>query len=353
MNAVLEGLAANPALPGHLLDRLVTVPSLGWTLASRPDLGPEHVRALLELDDPSVVAELLSRGRVVPSDVHSSDPAVLLALTAHPDCDPALVRSLALHPAARRRLPAVARVLPADVLELLAADPEVAAEVALHHALPPALAESLSRHPAPEVREAVASSPHTPAAVLTRLSAEDALARSLARNPATPAAVAAGLLRHHAARYFLASRTDLPVEVYEQLASEIEPGVLLELAANPAVPEEVARQLRKPTRTSPAPVVLDVSCSPESLHDMALSGDVETLRAIAQHPAAWGETLLLCLGDPRARHFAAGHPNLPAGTIAELLESAFTAGAAASNPSLPVTVMEELAGGGKRFPALS
>lgn len=344
VNAVLEGLASNPALPAHLLDRLVTVPSLGWTLSTRPDLRADHVRALLALDDASVVAELLSQGRVSPSDVHSSNPDVLLAVTTHPDCDPALVRSLAMHPTARLRLPAVAWSLPPDVLEFLAGDPSVAAEVALHHALPPSLADSLSRHPSFEVREAVASSPHTPAAVLTRLSAEDALARSLARNPATPAAVAAGLVRHHAARFFLASRPDLPPEVYEQLASEIEPGILRELAANTAVPAEVARSLAgtRAPRTPPQ-VVLDPSCPPESLHRMALqAGTPETCRAIARHPAARGETLVLCLEDAQARHFAAGHPNLPVEKIVELLGSEFTAGPAASNPSLPVAVMEEL-----------
>ncbi len=446
MSAVLEGLASNPALPGHLLDRLVAVPPLGWTLAARPDLRAHHVRALLALDDASVVAELLSRGRASPADVRSSDPSVLLAVTGHPDCDPSLVRSLAMHPTARLRLPEIAVSLPADVLEFLAADPEVAAEVVRHHALPAPLADSLSRHPSFEVRAAVAASPHAPVSVLTRLGTEDALARRLAGNPATPGAVAAGLFRDHAARYFLASRTDLPVRVYEQLACEIEPGILTELATNPAVPVEVLRRLtgtralrlallRNPalpldllaevagtTRISrfrvprvasasaaelwalaasgtaqvrkmvasraDLPIELvsslvadpdfevagavaanplvtvdqlsalverhgvqvhpwvarNASCPPELLHRMALSAGTvaETWRAVASHPAAWGETLLPCLGDAQARHLAAGHPHLPVGTIVELLRSEFTAGAAASNPSLPVPVMEEL-----------
>ena len=52
--------------------------------------------------------------------------------------------------------------------------------------------------------------------------------------------------------------------------------------------------------------------------------------------------MLLCLEDAQARYLAAAHPCLPVARIVELLGSAFTAGAAAANPSLPVRVMEEL-----------
>jgi hypothetical protein len=71
----------------------------------------------------------------------------------------------------------------------------------------------------------------------------------------------------------------------------------------------------------------------------------ETCRAVARHPHASGETLVLCLEDAQARHFAAAHPHLPVPVIEELLGSEFTAGAAAANPSLPVRVMEELVDG--------
>jgi hypothetical protein len=452
VNAVLEGLASNPALPRPLLDRLVTRPGLAAELADRADLTAEHVRALLAHGDPTAVYRLLENGMVDPADVPIVDESVALVLTGRADADPALARALAFHPdpSVRASLPERACSLPADVVALLARDPEpeVVAELVLFHALPPALATSLSRHPSPGVLRALASSPHTPASVLARLQ-PDGLVRELAANPATPPGVAANLLPHHASRYFLAGRPDLPPGVYEQLASELEPGILSRLAENPAVPVPVLRQLtgtralrrvllRNPAipldlleelapaaRIGPDPVPRIASASPtelralaaspvmqvrmmvaaradlppdlfdglvraddpgvaaavvvhplvtvpqlgelasrhgprlypriarnplcpaELLHHMALrAASVEkTWRAVARHPHASGETLLLCLEDAQARHFAAAHPHLPVPVILELLGSEFTAGAAAANPSLPVRVMEELVDG--------
>lgn len=450
VNAVLEGLASNPALPATLLDRLVTHPELAPDLAQRADLSPAHVRALLAYGDSTTVYTLLDKGLVHPADIPITNESVALVVTGSPDADPALARALAFHPdpALRARLPEWACPLPADVVDLLVRDPDpsVVAELVLFQPLPLASAVSLSSHPSLDVRRALASSPHTPPSVLTSLSSSDAFVRELAANPATPASVAADLLRHHASRYFLAERADLPPGVYEQLASELEPGILSRLAANPAVPVPVLRQLtatralrlallRNPAipldllvelaptaRIGPDPlpriasasvaelrelassrvaqvrmlvaarpdlpadlfaglvpdpdagvaaavavhplvtvaqlwelverhgprlyprVARNPLCPPELLHHMASrAGSVEkTYRAVARHPAAWGETLLLCLEDAQARHLAAAHPHLPVPAIVELLGSEFTAGAAAANPALPVHVMEDL-----------
>ncbi|MDX3663489.1 hypothetical protein PV646_39915 [Streptomyces sp. ID05-26A] len=447
MNAVLEGLASNPALPGFLLDRLVTSAELAPVLADRNDLTPQHVRAVLAHGDSLAVHTLLEKELARPEDVPIANESVALVLTGRADADPALARALAFHPdpSVRANLPEWACALPTDVIALLARDPSpsVVAELVLFHELPLPLASTVSRHPDPVVRRAVASSPHTPASVLATLDRGE-LARELAANPTTPAALAADLLPHHASRYFLAERVDLPSGVYEQLASELEPGILSQLAANPAVPVPVLRQLsgtralrpvvlRNPSipldlltelapaaRIGPDPVpriasasatelrdlaaspvaqvrlmvasrtdlpadlfarlVTDAdhgvaaaaaprataaelwelvsrhgvpvfagvarnpSCPPELLHHMALRAEStgKVRRAVAGHAAARGETLLLCLGDARARHLAAAHPHLPVGTILELLGSEFTAGAAAANPSLPVRVMEDL-----------
>lgn len=92
-----------------------------------------------------------------------------------------------------------------------------------------------------------------------------------------------------------------------------------------------------------AAVARNLRCPAELLHHMALrASGVEIYRAVARHPHALGETLLLCLEDAQARHLAAAHPHLPVATIVELLGSEFTARPAAANPSLPVRVMEEL-----------
>ncbi|MFD4675911.1 hypothetical protein ACFWNN_39735 [Lentzea sp. NPDC058450] len=426
MNLELEGLASNPALPSFLLDRLVHDATLAPDLAARGDLTESHVRTLLSHGSSSVAYVLLSRRTVAPADVPLTDEAVALAVTSHPDADPSVARVLAHHPdeSVRAELPEWAASLPQDVIARLAADtPPVVAELLLFHAVPASLASALSDHPSPEVRAALARSPHTPAEVLTSLSPEP-LARELASNPATPPSLAADLLPWHASRYYLASRTDLPESAYAALASELEPGILANLAANPAVPVPILRSLAEtPTlrgavlhnpaipldllvelapvaRTGanlvpriesatpaeleslagspveqvrmmvasvvagrPGVVLEDLVarhgpwlypraaanplCTPELLHHMASHADsAATYRAVARHPAAAGETLLLCLGDARARHFAAAHPNLPEGTIMELLGSEFTAGAAAANPSLPLYAMEHLVGGG-------
>ncbi|GLY51018.1 hypothetical protein [Lentzea sp. NBRC 102530] len=420
MNAELEGLATNPALPAFLLDRLVHDPSLASELAGRTDLTPARVRTLLSHGDSSATHGLLRAGLAAPADVPLLNESVALVVTSHPDADPGVARVLAHHPDAtvRAELPEWAFALPPDVIDLLAADPspDVVSELVLFHTTP------LRDHSSPEVRSALARSQHTPADVLASLSAES-LARELASNPATPAAVAADLMRWPACRYYLAERTDLPAALYEQLALELEPGVLSNLASNPAVPVHVLRSLavttplRRAVLHNPAipldllvelapvartgaklvPRVESASaaelsalgsspveqvrkmvasvaatradaagleelarlgswlhpriasnplCTPELLHRMASGGSAKTLRAVAQHPAASGETLLLCLEDARARYLAAAHPNLPVDSIVELLASEFTAGAAASNPSLPVPVMEHLADGG-------
>lgn len=447
MNAVLDGLASNPALPSSLLDRLIAFPALAEELAQRLDLAPHHVRALLAVGDAAVTYTLLDKGWVAPADVPLSNPQVALAVAGHPDADPAVARSLAASGdvAVRLALPERARRLPADVIELLAGDQDdrVVAELVTFHALPSSLAEALSRHPGVEVRRALAASSYTPAAVLVRLGY---FPRELAQNPATPPLLAAELLPHHVARYWLASRVDLPPEVYAELASELEPGILAQLAGNPAVPVEVLRSLvttraaqRELLRNPAVPLDLLVEvaaaaqigtavvprvavasedelralvasdvvqarmlvgaradlplelvqqlvsdpdpgvaaavvtnplvtveqlwwlverhgavvyprvarsplCPSELLHHMASRADGvgEVHRAVARHPRARGETLLLCLEDAQARHLAACHPALPVPTIMELLGGEFTAGPAAANPSLPVAVMEEL-----------
>ncbi|WP_434442151.1 hypothetical protein [Lentzea sp. E54] len=344
MNAVLLGLASNPALPGRLLDRLVVFPELGFELASRADLSTGHVHALLSHGDPSVVHQLLSTHRVRPADVPLTTEPVALALTGHPGADPAVARVLAFHPdpAIRRQLPERAHHLPADVIERLAGDddPEVVAELVTFHALPPALALAVSRHPAAGVRHAVAASPHTPAPVLVALSADDSLARELASNPATPPLVAADLLRHHASRYFLASRTDLPVEVYERLASEIEPGILSELAANPAVPAAVLRHLtgtRALLRNPAIPLDLLVELAP------AARIGTEVVPRVAAASAAELRTLA---GSPvtQVRMMVAARADLPLDLVQSLVldDDPGVAAAVVTNPLVSVTQLWEL-----------
>ncbi|MEV6244165.1 hypothetical protein [Lentzea sp. NPDC051838] len=258
MNAVLDGLASNPALPSSLLSRVVVLADgvLALTLARRSDLSGAHVQALLALGDADVVAALLEEGWVHPSAVPVLDVWTALVVAEHPDAPPDLVRSLAVHPDPVVRI-RLARLgcLPADVARILARDPDSRVAAAL-----------FSRVEQPSVR----------------------------------------------------AEPDLTVvEIRSLVASEGSAAYV--------------RAARSP------------QCPPDLLHLMASrTEEGEVLRAVARNPHTSGETLLLCLGDAQARHLAAAHPRLPVPMIVKMLGSEFTAGPAASNPSLPVEVMEEL-----------
>ena len=150
----------------------------------------------------------------------------------------------------------------------------------------------------------------------------------------------------------LARRTDLSPAQVQALLARDDPAVVSALLASGRAEEVVTRpqvteaqlwELAEQHARWPE-VARNPQCPPDLLHHMASQAgtDVETYRAIARHPRARGETLLLCLGDAQARHLAACHPNLPVDTILELLDSEFTARPAAANPSLPVEVMERL-----------
>lgn len=345
MNAVLEGLASNPALPGFLRDRLVTSAELAPVLADRDDLTSQHVRALLAHGDSSAVHTLLEKGLVRPEDVPIVNESVVLVLTGRADSDPALARALAFHPdpTVRAKLPEWACSLPADVIALLARDPSppVVAELVLFHDLPVALASAVSRHPDPGVRRALASSPHTPASVLESLD-QGELARELASNPATPAALAANLLSHHASRYFLAGRTDLPSGVYEQLASELEPGILSRLAANPAVPVPVLRQLAG-TRALRPVVLRNPSIPLDLLTELAPAARIGP-DPVPRITSASAVELRELVASPVAqvRMMVASRADLPADLFARLVTDTDHGVAAAAAPRASAAELWEL-----------
>lgn len=186
----------------------------------------------------------------------------------------------------------------------------------------------------------------------------DTVLDGLAENPALPPHLLDRLiaLADGVTCLELARRTDLSPAQVQALLTRDDPAVVSALLASGRVgPADVPctdlaaeAQLRELVeRYGPErwpEVARNSHCPPDLLHHMASQAGtvVETYRAIARHPRARGETLLLCLSDAQARHLAACHPNLPVDTILELLGSEFTARPAAANPSLPVEVMEEL-----------
>lgn len=133
MIPLLCGLAAQPALPADLLERLTglagRVPDpdeeLACALAERTDLTSGQVRALAAVE--SAAIRLAHAGRLDPADVDPLDrPSVALALLDEGLGLSEWARVLAAHPDRERRRQLASRPgLPLDVQETLAADPDV------------------------------------------------------------------------------------------------------------------------------------------------------------------------------------------------------------------------------------
>ncbi|MER5401098.1 hypothetical protein [Streptomyces sp. NPDC002599] len=136
MNHVLSGLAANPALPSELVDRLIAVADadLAIDLAGREDLSHAQAVALLARDERSGV-RLAREGR-------------LTAAAAAADVAPNAT---------------------APVLLFCLADDRARPVAAAHPALPPRVIVELLSDSDRQVAEAAAGNPSLPSAVMTRL----------------------------------------------------------------------------------------------------------------------------------------------------------------------------------------
>ncbi|MGW1755339.1 hypothetical protein [Streptomyces mirabilis] len=290
MNHILRGLAANPALPSELVDRLITVADdeIATELAARPDLSHAQALALAARDEGTAV-HLAYEGRLTSADIDPvAQPRAALALLDTGAGLPEWARRFATDPVIERREKlAACPDLPPDVTDTLAADSEIAVVTELALWTTPDMAARLARHPHAEVRSAVAANEATPPAVLEMLLTGDGLPpalrclvcdrertptadahphphphphpaddlppgafctgshestvhdmwRQALSNPATPARAAAGFVGHSSAllRWSLAARPDLPPEVWGRLADDPLPGTRADLAENPAV----------------------------------------------------------------------------------------------------------------------
>ncbi|MFJ9740685.1 hypothetical protein [Streptomyces sp. NPDC101166] len=296
MNHVLNGLAANPALPPESVDRLIEVADadLAGRLAGREDLTRAQAVALItRVDDCGV--PLAYGGRLTAADVDPvRQPRAALALLDQGRGAPEWARLFAVDPEVRiREKLAACPGLPPDVTERLAADPDVGVVVELAlWTQEPGVAAPLAAHPHTEVRRAVAANEVTPPAVLAALLLGEGLPRAercpvcdrrdgpgapepdgpwppdrdappgascdgshasashdvrwaALANPATPAEAAAGFAGHpgHRLRRALAAHPGLPVRAARRLAADPEPGVRADLARNPTVDETSMRRL--------------------------------------------------------------------------------------------------------------
>ncbi|MFE2685731.1 hypothetical protein [Streptomyces mirabilis] len=292
MNPILCGLAANPALPSELVDRLITVADdeIATELAARPDLSHAQALALAARAEDTAV-HLAYEGRLTSADIDPvAQPQAALALLDTGAGLPEWARRFATDPVTERREKlAACPDLPPDVTDTLAADSEITVVSELALWTTPDMAARLARHPHAEVRRAVAANEATPPSVLEMLLTGDGLPparrclvcdrertpaahtrphehehqhqhpaddlppgafctgshestvhdmwRQALSNPATPARAAAGFAGHSSAllRWSLAARPDLPPEVWGRLAGDPLPGTRADLAENPAV----------------------------------------------------------------------------------------------------------------------
>ncbi|WP_031080161.1 hypothetical protein [Streptomyces sp. NRRL S-118] len=296
MDHLLGGLAANPALPSGLVDRLIATADADAAsyLADQADLSPVQAVALAHRFGDEVAVHLAYAGRLPAADVDPGAwPRAALALLDTGAGRPEWARRFAADPdAGLREKLAACPGLPPDVLESLAGDADtgVVTELGLWTTVP-ATAALLARHPHAEVRRAVATNTRTPPAELVALLTGEGLPparwcsvceqeeipfvhepycplpdcalrpgascdgshastvhetrRFALRNPMTPVEAAAGFVRHPSPllRRELAARPDLPPGACELLAADPDPGVRSGLAGNPAIGEALIRTL--------------------------------------------------------------------------------------------------------------
>lgn len=294
MNPALCGLAANPALPVELVDRLIAIADedIAECLARRTDLSRAQAVALAARFPENAVL-LAYEGQLTTADV---DPAVwpraALALLDEGAGDPEWARLFAADPDVEHREKlASCPELPSAAREMLAADPDVRVVTELALWTTADLAARLVRHPHAEVRRAVAANAATPPYVLAMLITGEGLpaaerclvcdreetpfthdpecprldcdlrsgaectgshestvletAQLALQNPATPAGAVVRFADHPSMllRRLLAARPDLPPEMAERLADDPVPGVRSDLAENPAIDDTLMRRL--------------------------------------------------------------------------------------------------------------
>jgi hypothetical protein len=291
---ILYGLAANPALPADLVERLIEIADtdVDAELAGREDLS--HAQAVvLAARDEGTAVRLAYGGKLTAADIDPvTQPLAALALLNEGIGSPEWARVIAAGPVVwhREKLAGCAG-LPPEVVRTLCADPDIGVVAELALWTTPETAARLARHPHAEVRSAVAANEATPPAVLAMLVTGEGLPpaqsclvcdreetpfvhdrncprpdcdllpgaacdgshqstvhelheRAL-RNPATPTDVVVGFADHPSMllRRQLAARADLPPQTSARLAADPSPAVRAELAQNPTLAEPLMREL--------------------------------------------------------------------------------------------------------------
>ncbi|MFD3944021.1 hypothetical protein [Streptomyces sp. NPDC058579] len=288
MQDVRESLAANPALPEHLFERLAATgdEDVRYALACRDDLTEAQARTLRAHDDADLWT-LVARGKVPWAEVPRDDPALLLAAAQAGTAPEAAIRELARHPdpEVRAEVADHGTGLPPEVLAALARDPDptVAERAAEVPELPADLAAELARHAHVPVRVSLAGNDRVPPSLLAALLADGGrpaptrcgacgrqaegcadhtpgvrrIRLAAAANPSVPPAALEAFLdaqeaeegqeAEEAATVWLladiAERTDLPVSLHTRLAAHPDAFVRKALARNPSIGESLLLRL--------------------------------------------------------------------------------------------------------------
>ncbi|MFC0104842.1 hypothetical protein [Kibdelosporangium aridum] len=272
--AHLCGLADNPNLPEHLLDKLVAVTS--GELDTGPDLFGAPTLDMSDLADAPVVesaGEAMARRTDLPAATYEQlmgdnriwvrlylarNPALPESLlwtlakdrAVRPELawNPAVPLKLLCEIAASVKLPQVLlpRIAEANKTELrfLASSRawQVRALIALHTALPRDVIERLLNDPELRVVHALvaAKNPHCSSAFLhDLLERAEAAAPQIAQHPNAEASTLMRCLRMPAARRHAARHPNLPAEMITELLDDPDLLVAEAAAANPALPTKI------------------------------------------------------------------------------------------------------------------
>ncbi|GIJ43405.1 hypothetical protein Val02_02910 [Virgisporangium aliadipatigenens] len=394
--ARLRGLAANPAVPGALLRRLVdeydtdTLTSVEYreewtdeqvaalaqhphrairiTLTQAPGLTPEQRTTLVEDPDP-LVLDLLAEGPDLFTR-WSSEPVPLLTDAGYDrllERRPEAIKTLAW-PRHRDVLPPRIRALlppeepppappvppsPEELRERARDESEwVRTETAAHPDLPADVVAALAVDPSPHVRLAVSMRPELTeeqrAAIDYHVGPDDRLQPLLwvlrSDDPRVHRRCARSA--HIGLRRSIALNTRIAPELVALLAADPDPAVRLLLCErNPQAPGEVVLATYLEARVVTIGRLLQHPNFPrDGLARRADSPDPR-IRALATlDPGAGPELIERLSRDPHplVRAWAAGDRRLPAARVCELFEDPAVAGQAARNPRLPVAFMERI-----------
>ncbi|MFD8735330.1 hypothetical protein ACFV06_10430 [Streptomyces sp. NPDC059618] len=366
-----EKLAACRGLPDDVVETLaadserdVVVELALWTtaaavarLADHPHAEVRRAVAANEATPPPVLAALLLTGEGPGASRESSQESgiesIQVAALRNPATPTEAVVGFADHPATWIRRTLAARPdLPPQVCLRLAADPVpgVRADLAEN----PAIGEDVIRVLAGDghrwVRRSLAYHPRVPIDVLIELAATSELGG--VRLPRVSAASRAEMeelarSRDPEVRALVAQRRDLSPAIRDALACDPDAKVVKSVAPHRGLTEGRLRAMADRYGVMVlAKVAANPDATPELLEHLARRSPPlhKVFKEIARHRNASADALIACLADRHAKPPAALHPALPPRVIVQLLSDPEprVAGAAAANPSLPRTVMEDL-----------